>query len=662
MKMKIMEDWTLGRRLISGFIVTILVTVCLGALTWFAMRAVQQDLVEIRENDLPEARLAETMRYQLGRLRITNLKHVLSGDAAAKQELEQEAQREEAELAGLVAEYEHHIDSAEQRALFSPIPSLLDSYRAETRKLRDASVANKADETQAFRLSTGRIGNEFIRTVEVLRDLHDKRTGVDVKSVENKISSSRAMAVVISMGAVALGLVIAFGITRGICRILRRVAVEIHGGAAQTASASGQMAASSQSLAESASEQAASLEETSASLEQLSGMTRRNAENAHQATDLARQAREVAEKGAADMQALSTAMAAIKTSSDDVARIIKTIDEIALQTNILALNAAVEAARAGDAGMGFGVVADEVRNLAQRSAQAAKETAAKIEGAIRNTAQGVEITGHVAQGLTDIVTRTRQVDELTAEVATASREQSQGISQINSAVAQMDKVTQSNAATAQQSAAAAQELDGQAEVMKDSVAQLLRLVGERAAVSTQVPARMFPPGLPPGRDRFENQGPAGLDAEKAEVLIEWDEERMATGVESIDEQHQELIDMVNRLHRAHLAGTGKSELRQMMSFLKEYVHTHFQHEEHVMEQHQCPARAKNKMAHRQFTESFGKLAADFEAGADNIGVLLELRRLIADWLLNHVCAVDTALRHCVTARPRPRSSLPTVRH
>ena len=153
--------------------------------------------------------------------------------------------------------------------------------------------------------------------------------------------------------------------------------------------AAGQVSSASQSLAEGASEQAASLEETSSSLEEMSSMTKRNAENAQKANELAKQARAAADTGVGDMQAMNAAMDAIKASSDDIAKIIKTIDEIAFQTNILALNAAVEAARAGEAGMGFAVVADEVRNLAQRSAQAAKETAAKIEGAVSKTAQGV---------------------------------------------------------------------------------------------------------------------------------------------------------------------------------------------------------------------------------------------------------------------------------
>jgi methyl-accepting chemotaxis protein len=255
---------------------------------------------------------------------------------------------------------------------------------------------------------------------------------------------------------------------------------------AQVGTAAEQVSGSSQSLAEGSSEQAASVEETGASLEELSSMTKRNAENAQQANDLAREARAAADKGAGDMTKMNTAMQAIKTSSDDIAKIIKTIDEIAFQTNILALNAAVEAARAGEAGMGFAVVADEVRNLAQRSAQAAKETAVKIEGAIHNTAQGVQISAQVAEALNAIVVKARQVDELAGEVASASRKQTQGITQITAAVGQMDKVTQSNAANAEESAAAAQELNAQAEVMKEAVGELIKLVGGQSEAGEKI--------------------------------------------------------------------------------------------------------------------------------------------------------------------------------
>ena len=263
---------------------------------------------------------------------------------------------------------------------------------------------------------------------------------------------------------------------------------QVNGAAAQVSSAS-------QSLAQGSGEQAASIQETSASLEQMASMTQRNAENASKANDLAREARQAADKGSEDMHAMSAAMEAIKNSSDDIAKIIKTIDEIAFQTNILALNAAVEAARAGEAGMGFAVVADEVRNLAQRSAAAAKETAAKIEGAIIKTAQGVDITQKVATALNGIVVKARQVDELASEVASASREQTQGINQINSAVGQMDKVTQSNAASAEESAAAAQELNTQAETMREAVGELLSLVDGADAPASVSAARAVSPAM-----------------------------------------------------------------------------------------------------------------------------------------------------------------------
>jgi myosin heavy subunit len=283
--------------------------------------------------------------------------------------------------------------------------------------------------------------------------------------------------IVMGVSGLLIGIVFSFISIRRLTRTLRELALSMNDGSQQVASASSQVSGSSQSLAEGASEQAASIEETSASLEEMASMTKRNAENAQKANDLAKQARTAADKGSDDMQQMNSAMEAIKTSSDDIAKIIKTIDEIAFQTNILALNAAVEAARAGEAGMGFAVVADEVRNLAQRSATAAKETADKIEGAIGKTAQGVEISKQVTEALNGIVAQIRQVDELIAEVAGASKEQTQGISQINTAVGQMDKVTQSNAASAEECAAAAEELNAQAVTMKDTVNELLHLVG-----------------------------------------------------------------------------------------------------------------------------------------------------------------------------------------
>jgi methyl-accepting chemotaxis protein len=292
----------------------------------------------------------------------------------------------------------------------------------------------------------------------------------------SSLSSASATMIVGLIVAALVGGLMAVFITRSITKPIRLVADQLSSGAEQTVSAAAQVSASSQSLAEGASEQAASLEETSSSLEEMSSMTQRNADNAVKVKDLGSQARGAGDTAVADMQEMGDAMNAIKASSDDIAKIIKTIDEIAFQTNILALNAAVEAARAGEAGAGFAVVADEVRSLAQRCAQAAKETAVKIEDSVMKSAHGVEISTKVARSLQEIVGKARQVDELAGEVASASKEQTQGITQINTAVSQMDKVTQSNAANAEESAAAAEELNAQAASMKEAVSQLLQLV------------------------------------------------------------------------------------------------------------------------------------------------------------------------------------------
>jgi methyl-accepting chemotaxis protein len=242
----------------------------------------------------------------------------------------------------------------------------------------------------------------------------------------------------------------------------------------------GELGGTSQQLADGANKQASTLEETSATLEEISSMTRRNAENAGHARQLVRETRAAADSGHSDMQQMSAAVAAIKTSSDQIASIIKTIDEIAFQTNILALNAAVEAARAGEAGAGFAVVAEEVRNLAQRSAVAARETAAKIEDAVHRTSDGVRISNKVGSALEEIVGRIRRTDELINEIATASGEQSTGLGQLNTAVSAMDKVTQGNAASAEETAASAQELFQQASELVSAVEELNQLAGLEA--------------------------------------------------------------------------------------------------------------------------------------------------------------------------------------
>jgi len=314
------------------------------------------------------------------------------------------------------------------------------------------------------------------------------------KSVAAEISTSARLTITaVGLIAIAGGLLVAF-ISKRITKSLGLTAEVLDQGAQQVAAAASQVSASSQALAKGSNEQAASLEETSSSLEEMASMTKRNADCAGQCNALMMEARSTIGELARATEEMSQTISKIKTSSAETTEIIKTIDEIAFQTNILALNAAVEAARAGEAGAGFSVVADEVRNLAQRAAQAAKETAAKLEESVNHAEQGVQVTGRVTDSLRRTVANAEKVSQLVAEIATASNDQNQGIGQVNTAISQMDKVTQANAANAEESAAAAEELAAQSSALKEVVANLQQLVGSVAhsglsAVSTPAAGR-----------------------------------------------------------------------------------------------------------------------------------------------------------------------------
>ncbi len=286
-----------------------------------------------------------------------------------------------------------------------------------------------------------------------------------------------------SVGSILIGIMLAYVITRSITKPIHQIIADLTNGAEQVSSASGQVSSASQSLAEGATEQAAGLQETSSSLEEMSSMTKQNADNAQQANTLAAQAKSAAHEGAEAMKRMTLAINDIQKSADETSKIIKVIDEIAFQTNLLALNAAVEAARAGEAGKGFAVVAEEVRNLAMRSAEAAKNTASLIEGSVKNAKNGVEISSEVSKKLEEIVAHVGKTTDLVAEIAAASTEQAQGIEQINTAVSQMDKVTQQNAAAAEESASAAEELSAQAQQMYSIVQDLVNMVGGRLSAS-----------------------------------------------------------------------------------------------------------------------------------------------------------------------------------
>jgi methyl-accepting chemotaxis protein len=330
-------------------------------------------------------------------------------------------------------------------------------------------------------------------------------------SVTEALHSLLKWMALVALASVVISVAAGWRISTSIARPVLGAIQGLSVNARQMNDTADQVNAASHSLAEGASEQAAALEETGASLEEISSMTRKNAEHAQSANELATRARTSAEAGAKDVQAMARAMNEIQAGSDDIAKIIRVIDEIAFQTNLLALNAAVEAARAGAAGAGFAVVADEVRALAQRSAQAAKETAHKIENAVSRTAHGVSLSQKASSGFSEILNSVREVDRLVAEIASASREQSQGLAQVSNAMGQMDKVTQSNAAGAEESAAAAEELNAQARALGEAVQVLAGVVGTVEGHASKLPeasSQVGPDSGAPSRLEFERRAVA----------------------------------------------------------------------------------------------------------------------------------------------------------
>ncbi len=293
------------------------------------------------------------------------------------------------------------------------------------------------------------------------------------------LARSNSMAL-INLVLLSLGLALIISsiyfMIRSIVGPIHAITEGLHTVADQVATASNEVAAAGQSLADGSSQQASAIEETSSSLEEMTAMTRQNADNAAQAKALMTEARQIVERVDDHVDQMAAAVGEVTRSSEETGKIIKTIDEIAFQTNLLALNAAVEAARAGEAGAGFAVVAGEVRNLAIRAADAARNTSSLIENTITTVYKSRELTAQTQAAFKENMEISVRVGNLVDEIAAASQEQAQGIDQISKAVAEMDKVVQQTAANAEESASASEEMSGQARHMKEYADDLTGII------------------------------------------------------------------------------------------------------------------------------------------------------------------------------------------
>jgi methyl-accepting chemotaxis protein/methyl-accepting chemotaxis protein-1 (serine sensor receptor) len=467
---------SVGRKISLACAFLVLLTAIVASIALYRVGDIQAKLLAVTDQSLPGVysvgKLAQIDRVMTGNM----LLHI--GVPAERQAMEAKIRTGQKQFGDLLGEFGKSIATLEQKQLYDTVPPVYARLCVAWDKIRP--VSNAGDTAAAWKiwLEEGRPAMlDLEQKLNAEIDFSRAAGGQNAAATVQSVHSARLWVSVFLICAIASGSGLAFYIVRGLNLQLRRTARDLNSGAAELTATAAEVASASQSLAQGASEEAASLEQTAASAEQVAAMTRKNAESSRLAADAMTTVDRQAEEGNRTLEEMLVSMAEIRGSSGKISKIIKTIDEIAFQTNILSLNAAVEAARAGQAGVGFAVVADEVRSLAQRSAAAAKETAVLIEESAAKSAEGSSKVEQVAKTIRTIAESTGRAKSLVEAVHLASQEQSRGIEQIAATMAQMDRVTRSVAAGSEQSAGASHKLSTQAAGLKQVASGLGALVG-----------------------------------------------------------------------------------------------------------------------------------------------------------------------------------------
>ncbi|SEM22634.1 Four helix bundle sensory module for signal transduction [Syntrophus gentianae] len=481
-----MRNMKLSVKLIVGFLAVALVALIIGVLGITQIKKIANDsermysenvvsLDQIDEANSTFLNLRTALIYSIVK------KFTLGQDVSSLPATVKEA-NDKIDEAGKA--FSKNINSEESRKIFEDIKTARAQYTISAGKLVEAVTAGNKEATMELCKELAATGKQVTENFKKLADMNQDLA--KNKATGNSKIADRAVWITVIITALGIAMAVGLGIllSISITRPISQVVSGLSDGAEQVSAAASQVASSSQLLAEGSSEQAASLEETSSSLEEISAMTKQNADNANQTKSLMDEVGQYQTHTRQQLENLVGAISDAVKSSEETNKIIKTIDEIAFQTNLLALNAAVEAARAGEAGAGFAVVAEEVRNLAMRSAEAAKNTSTLIENTIKAIEKGNESTQLTQNAFSEQMGAARKIKELINEIAAASSEQFHGISQVNIAVAEMDKVTQQTAANAEESASASEELNAQAEQMKGYVSDLVHIVGGASSGAT----------------------------------------------------------------------------------------------------------------------------------------------------------------------------------